>query len=105
MAGEMGYRYGVDNDFQNSRKALVMMNLWELGAQNDACVLHFSPTTPTNYRERLSELGFVVGASIQCLRITPFGGPRIYKVGGCIYSLDRELAQMIHIGPETEEIR
>ncbi len=79
-----------------------MSNLWELAARRDATVLNYNEKAPVRYRERLSELGFVVGAVIHCLRITPFGGPRVYRVGGCIYSIDRELAQMINVGIEEQ---
>jgi ferrous iron transport protein A len=73
------------------------MTLWDLPASGGAVLQGYIQSAPDKYRERMEELGFVIGQSVSCLRITPFGGPRVYSVGGSIYSLDRELAEQMMI--------
>lgn len=46
---------------------------------------------------RLSELGLDPGEIVQCLQSSPFGGPRIYRIGDSVFSIERALAENIEI--------
>lgn len=48
-------------------------------------------------KQRLMSLGFRKGEVVECIKKTPFGGPRIFKVGGAVVSLGRDLASEIEL--------
>jgi ferrous iron transport protein A len=73
------------------------MTLWDLHQQKSAELTGFHTATPECYRSRLCEIGFDQGEHVTCLRVTPFGGPRVYRIGDGMFSLDRELALQILI--------
>jgi Fe2+ transport system protein FeoA len=54
--------------------------------------------------QRLEELGFFVGRTLECLQRLPWGGPQIFKVGDCVFSLESRLAELIEVefgGPSS----
>lgn len=71
------------------------MTLWELPQLDSAVLKGFETTTPDRYKSRLCELGFEEGGEVTCMRVTPFGGPRVYKIGDGVFSIDREMAKQI----------
>jgi Fe2+ transport system protein FeoA len=47
--------------------------------------------------QRLKELGFFVGRSLECVRKLPWGGPQVFRVGDSVFSLERRLAELIEV--------
>lgn len=72
--------------------------LWEVPANKQAHIVGFSEHLTGKLPQRLSEMGFTQGQYVECLRRTPFNGPIIVSVQDCVYSIDRNLAQSIHVG-------
>lgn len=66
--------------------------LWDLSPHNAARIVEIQPHAEESYRNRLNDLGFLVGEAVTCVRRTPFQGPRVFKIGDSIFSLDRETA-------------
>ncbi len=73
------------------------MNLWNLKEKAEAVISGLSDDIPERYRRRLRELGFHVDERIVCVRRTFAGGPRLYRVGNCVYSLERDIADEIEV--------
>ncbi len=72
------------------------MSLWNMSKGQKAQISRLDITTGEHLR-RVQELGFEPGETVTCLKITPFGSPRVYQVGPCVFSLSRDLAEKIHI--------
>jgi ferrous iron transport protein A len=47
--------------------------------------------------ERLNEMGFAAGQSIQCLRRSPLKGPLVLQVGDCVYPIEQSIVNRINI--------
>jgi Fe2+ transport system protein FeoA len=71
--------------------------LWGLKEGSEAVISNLSESIPQRYRRRLRELGFHVDERVSCVRRTFAGGPRLYRVGNCVYSLESEIAGAIEI--------
>lgn len=82
-------------------RIILNMVLWSLPRGLSAKVRELGNSLPSQYRVRLSELGFREGEIVQCLRWTPFGGPRIYQVGDSVFSLASDVATFV----EIEDVR
>lgn len=52
---------------------------------------------PDGDARRLMELGFLPGASVEYVRRSPFGDPRVYLVDGTEIALRRETALQIRV--------
>jgi Fe2+ transport system protein FeoA len=52
-------------------------------------------------RQRLSELGFLSGARVECLGKSPQGDPRAYLVLGCVIALRQSDAEKIRVIPDS----
>jgi ferrous iron transport protein A len=78
------------------------MNLWDLPPSTRATVKTIATGLTPAYRKRLSELGLQDGEVVECVRHVPFGGPRIYKIGDCVYSIARDIAAEVEILPTTD---
>ena len=52
-------------------------------------------------RRRLQDLGFVKGACVRCVGISPLGDPAAYEIGGGVIALRREDSSRILV--EWEE--
>ena len=75
------------------------MNLLHLAEKAEARISGFKPGLREDFRQRLRELGFREGEFVRCLRRIPFGGPRVFMVGGTIFSLESEVARHVLLEP------
>lgn len=76
---------------------MSVQTLWDLLPHDAACIVDISPLISESYRNRLYDLGFLVGEAIACVRRTPFQGPRLFKIGDSVFSLDRDIAQSVMV--------
>ncbi len=72
------------------------MNAWELGQNQVGTVAKFLDGNQ-QVNQRLKDLGFVLGEPIKCLKIPPFGGPKIFQNENGIYSIEKEVARLMEI--------
>lgn len=72
-------------------------NLWQLKTGVSAVVCCFDKTMHQAQRQRLTELGFGVGAQVHCVLRTRFGAPRLYRGAGAVFSLERRIAQQVQL--------
>ncbi len=56
--------------------------------------------TAGNLRQRLMDIGFIEGTTVECVKISPFGDPKAYLVRGAVIALRKEDAAEI-MGVET----
>jgi len=56
-------------------------------------IASFSPTTKN--KQRLSDLGFIVGRKVVCMFGSPLGDPTAYLVRGTLIALRREHSEKI----------
>lgn len=73
------------------------LNLWDLPAQQSASIKGIFLQIAEHVQVRLRDLGFVTGEKVTCLQHIPFSGPRIYRMGDSVFSLDRDVAVGVHI--------
>ncbi|MDG1495361.1 MAG: FeoA family protein [Porticoccaceae bacterium] len=73
------------------------MTLWDLKQGTSATVDSFCSGLQSEYRTRLSELGFHPGELIACVLSPRLGAPKLYRVNNTVYSLDDSVASMIII--------
>ncbi|MFQ3191682.1 MAG: ferrous iron transport protein A [Paraglaciecola sp.] len=73
------------------------MTLWDIRNKQTALIDSLDPKLMPAVFERLNEMGFAAGQSIQCLRRSPLKGPLVLQVGDCVYSLDQGIANRINI--------
>jgi Fe2+ transport system protein FeoA len=66
-----------------------------LPIDHEATIRDFDPALSEEFKLRLRELGFREGAQVKCIRKTPLGGPRIFLIGGAVFSIDSLLAKSI----------
>lgn len=76
---------------------MTIQTLWDLLPLDAACIVDISPLIDKSYRNRLHDLGFLVGEVVACVRRTPFQGPRLFKIGDSVFSLDRDIAQSVMV--------
>lgn len=74
-----------------------IQTLWDLLPRRTGRIVEISPRIDELYRNRLNDLGFMVGEAVACVRQTPFKGPRLFKIGDSVFSLDRDLAQSVMV--------
>lgn len=72
-------------------------SLWNLKPGTSAIIAEMAEKIPAPYRRRLRELGFHPQETITCVKKTLAGGPRLYQIGNCVYSLEREIADAIAV--------
>lgn len=73
------------------------LTLWQLQPNKSAEIIAWDDRVPFSYTQRIQELGFVVGEQVRCIRTSLFGGPRVYQVGGSVYSLEKAIANGIRV--------
>jgi Fe2+ transport system protein FeoA len=73
------------------------MTLWDLKQGTSATVDSFCSGLQSEYRTRLSELGFHPGELIACVLSPRLGAPKLYRVNNPVYSLDDSVASLIII--------
>jgi Fe2+ transport system protein FeoA len=73
------------------------MNLLEVAIAVDTRIEGLHEDLREDFQKRLRELGFREGAFVRCLRVrvTPFGGPRVFQVEGSVFSLESSLARHV----------
>jgi Fe2+ transport system protein FeoA len=79
------------------------MTLWMLPEHQSAKVLGFTDLLPEEYRQRLREIGFEKETEVLCLRSTPFAGPKVFQIGDSVFSLARDLAEMVTLEERSEK--
>lgn len=84
----------------NSPHTNHAINLWDLKEKANAIICGLSDSIPDRYQRRLRELGFHVDERIVCVKWTFAGGPRLYRIGNCVYSLEKDIAHAIEIKNE-----
>ena len=72
------------------------MNAWELSAQQRAKISKYSGSS-SSIQQRLEDLGFYAGETIECIKITPFKGPKVYQNSHGIFSIEQEIASLIEV--------
>ena len=80
---------------------LPVMTLWTLKEKAVAVICGLSDSIPDRYRRRLRELGFHLDERVICVKWTFAGGPRLYRVGNCVYSLEKDIANAIEVKKEA----
>lgn len=73
------------------------MNLWQASEGQRVRVHDYATNLPETYKTRLIELGFHPGEEVVCLKWSLLGGPHLFAVENCIYSLDRDIATMVEV--------
>ena len=73
------------------------MTLWNLQENSQAIVGSLSARIPLTYQKRLIELGFHENEKVMCVKRTPAGNPRLFRVGDSVYSLEKEIADAIEV--------
>jgi len=73
------------------------MTLWGIRKKKSALIDSLDPTLMPAVFERLNEMGFAAGETIQCLRRSPLKGPLVIQVGDCVYTLEQSIADRINI--------
>jgi ferrous iron transport protein A len=44
-------------------------------------------------------MGFIEGQIVHCMKRTPFSGPLVIQLQDCVYSIEKDLAQQVHVSP------
>lgn len=70
-------------------------SLWQMTRGSRCVVTGFDDTIKANIRLRLEELGFKKGALVTCSMAPRLGAPKLYKVANSVYSLEKNLAEMV----------
>ncbi|MFT6284359.1 MAG: ferrous iron transport protein A [Arenicella sp.] len=73
------------------------MTLWEIRNKQTALIDSPDPNLMPAVFERLNEMGFAAGQSIQCLRRSPLKGPLVLQVGDCVYPIEQSIVNRINI--------
>ena len=74
--------------------------LWDLKRGERCVITDFDPALPSNYKTRLVELGFQPGSRVACVVAPRLGAPKLYKVASVVYSLERQIAQLVGVRGE-----
>jgi Fe2+ transport system protein FeoA len=91
--------YENDSHLQKRRDKAV--SLWDLKEDENATIERLGSGIESRHQIRMQELGIHPGSNIQCLKRIPFGGPRVYQVGGCVFSIARDIASHIDVRKTT----
>lgn len=71
------------------------MSLLEIKMNEKARII--SITTEESLQRRLYDLGFFPGNSVECILISPFSSPILYKVNGAFIALRSSDAKRIEV--------
>jgi Fe2+ transport system protein FeoA len=72
------------------------LTIWQLKPGSKAVVLAVNSEEEILIK-RLSELGISKGQEIECVKKLPFGGPTVYALSDCLFSLEKSMAEKIFI--------
>lgn len=67
--------------------------------------LHFDASRPDALRRRLQDLGFVPGAKVCCVGVSPLGDPAAYRLKGTVIALRAGDAEAVLIRKEPGRMR
>lgn len=81
----------------NTAVSSLNFDLWQLNKGQRATITGYAATLAPNIRIRLTELGFREGAVVDCTLKPRLGAPRFYRVANSVYSLERDVAQLIRV--------
>lgn len=73
------------------------MSLLDLRPNDQATITSIHASMPDDYRLRLIELGFAEGERVTCVRLTPFAGPPVYKIGDSVFSIASDVAALVEV--------
>lgn len=79
------------------------MKMWDVPAGGLAEISGYDSSAHEAVRQRLIDLGFVEGTTVECVRHVPFSGPRVYMVSGSIFALEKEVATLVLV--KNEKVR
>ncbi len=71
------------------------MSLWELRENESAKVERLESGIEPRHQNRMRELGIHPGAQVRCLKRIPLGGPPVFEVGGCVFSIAKDIARHV----------
>jgi Fe2+ transport system protein FeoA len=74
------------------------MTVWDIPAKQTATIRNLSTAMQSDVAIRLSEMGFVEGQIVTCIKRTAFNGPTVIQLGDCVYSLEQSIADCVHVG-------
>ncbi len=46
---------------------------------------------------RLREIGLGEGEKVQCLKVLPFGGPKVFQIRDSVFSLEKAVAHRVFV--------
>lgn len=97
---------------QPSRPSVsVPLTALEPGQQGTICALcfpdalHLDALRPDALRRRLQDLGFVPGAKVCCVGVSPLGDPAAYRLKGTVIALRAGDAEAVLIRKEPGRMR
>ena len=73
------------------------MSLWMLREREGGQVELFDAHLERNCATRLREIGLEEGERVVCLKILPFGGPRVFQMRDGVFSLEQSLARKVFV--------
>lgn len=73
------------------------MSLWTLEEKEEGQVELFDPDLKINHITRLREIGLEEGERVVCLKVLPFGGPRIFQMRDGVFSLEGSLGRKVFV--------
>lgn len=79
----------------------MSFTLWDLKRGERCVITDFDTALPGNYKKRLIELGFHPGSTVACVVAPRLGAPKLYRVASVVYSLERQIAQLVSAKGES----
>lgn len=73
------------------------MTLWDLKQGQHARITGIAAEMEEVFQRRLEDLGFRAGETVMCSKKIPFGGPRVFRVGDSVFSVERSMALAVNI--------
>ncbi|PIE37398.1 MAG: ferrous iron transport protein A [Gammaproteobacteria bacterium] len=79
-------------------------NFWQLQPGIAATVQSFDESMQQTQRQRLTELGFGLGAVVRCVVSPRFGAPRLYRGDGAVFSMEKSIAQQVLVSTDEGDL-
>jgi len=73
------------------------MNLWQLKVKDRAKIRRINGNISESHLIRLKHLGIDTDVDAECVRVSPFSGPKSFQIGDGIFSLDQEIACHVEV--------
>ena len=71
------------------------MSLWMLREKENGFVTTFDNRLKEGHATRLRDIGLEEGESVRCLKVLPFGGPRVFQIRDSVFSLEKAVAHKV----------